>query len=230
MPIYRWRAIYFTATLCAVIFVAAQVNHAYQISSDSKATPVELLPTAAHKTAPAGSTTNQLPWLLNENRLISLAPFGKIKAEDLLPSDYTELPDSSLEVRIAGTFTHQDRSRASALLSINGEAQKYHRVGDEIEDGIILYDVTNTGVVFQRNEEFEKLFFEDAALKQPEKTSPSVSRPVQISSANPLHWSRKNDLIRLELKQKMAAFEQTNRPSNLTAEVKSSSSHIAPGV
>ncbi len=107
----------------------------------------------AHLIKPA--TSSSLPAVLpinNSAQLVSLPNthlFGKAPSSDL--------PITSLDLRLLGIMRAIPARFSSALISVQGAAAKSYEVGDHLPGGLILAKITTNNVILNNAGEFEKL-------------------------------------------------------------------------
>ncbi len=146
------------AITCAVFWILEYRNVEKLLSSHES----HFAPTGPEKSQNRShANETQLEQLSDEllNQLAEQAPFGKLEPIAPTETSYESLPESELAVHLHGTFTHPDRNKASALLSVNGAPSRYVRVGDEITHEVTLYDVTSNGVILQTSAGHETVYF-----------------------------------------------------------------------
>lgn len=71
-----------------------------------------------------------------------------------------ELPISNLQLRVTGIVkvdTEQAGSASKAYISIQGQPSKIYQVGDDLPDGVKVYQVENDAVILENDGHLEKL-------------------------------------------------------------------------
>ena len=79
--------------------------------------------------------------------------------------DIEQLPETKLELILAGVFESNSESSGSAIIIDNNQESKFYSVGDELPGNVILSSVNSNSVVLDRNGIFETLYFEDVDNK-----------------------------------------------------------------
>lgn len=151
--------------------------------------------------------------------VVESAPFGRAIPPVPTQTEYASLPESRLSITVAGTFTHSNRSRASALLSVDGNSAQYFRIGDSVSDTAVLYDVTRDGVVLTTDDGYEAAQFSRLPSQtmithgpRPHHTKPTstetASTSAQWNPKPPTRSKHRNELVRLHLQNKLEAFRK----------------------
>jgi len=108
--------------------------------------------------------------------------FGTAVVETAVKS-IEKLPETRLNLTLAGTFTHIEASQASALIGESGRQSKRYFVGEEVPGNAELVEVKAGTVVLRRNGQDELLRL--PMLKDSENNQPSSSKQL-VKSRKPL--------------------------------------------
>lgn len=93
--------------------------------------------------------------------------FGALTVETNAPINTASVqaPDTSLQLTLEGVYMASEAQNSSAIIADKGNAKRYH-IGEEVQQGVILYRVNNTFVILQRGSRYETLRFSDVSLQQ----------------------------------------------------------------
>ena len=96
----------------------------------------------------------------------------------------TVWPATSLPWTLVAAFANASPARASAIVAVGEDAQKYVEVGDLIADNIKLDAVADTYIVLINNGAYERLYFKRARTISPSETQ-EASKAQATSNAKP---------------------------------------------
>ncbi|HEX4974911.1 MAG TPA: type II secretion system protein N [Pseudomonadales bacterium] len=96
-----------------------------------------------------------------------------------------QAPDTSLQLTLEGVYMASEAKNSSAIISENGAAKRYH-IGEEIQQGVSLYEVQSSHVILKRQSRFETLRFADPELQQVpiNQSAPRREAPVAKVQVN----------------------------------------------
>ena len=83
-----------------------------------------------------------------------------------------QLPETKLELTLAGVFQSNSYSSGSAIIIDNNQESNFYSVGDELPGKVVLKSVNSDSIVLDRNGVFETLYFENT------DDNPSGSRSI----------------------------------------------------
>lgn len=117
--------------------------------------------------------------LLNAEQIESLKLMGETPPEPAPAAPPPkELPDTQLQLTLAGVFASPDPALAAALIKVNGQAPKYYKVGDDVTEGAVLYSVAGDEITLRRDKDYERLAFERD--KKPRGQAVAVKQPAVV--------------------------------------------------
>jgi Type II secretion system protein C len=107
----------------------------------------------AHQTAAKAyvSTKNETA------EIIAALPRAHIFGQNLSSSD---VPVTNLQLRVTGIVSvpnEDDHASSKAYISISGQPSKIFKMGDELPNGVKIYDITADTVILEHDGDIEKL-------------------------------------------------------------------------
>lgn len=119
------------------------------------------------------------------------ASVDRLRASSLMgvppkPVNLTELPATTLQLRLVGVFTNTGGQPASALISQNAQLAKRFVEGQEIAPGVVLEQIHPQTAVIRRQGELETLSFVKKAIgAAPLKRRPAPAMVLQPINTEP---------------------------------------------
>lgn len=151
---YQWQVL--TLSLCILILITLlQATTAWR--ADWKLAR-EALPTI---TASSDDLSAQL------ERLITKLPDQHLFGQTPPPvKELTEVPISSLQLKITGIVKTEDaQAKSKVLISAAGQPSKVYVIGDSLPQGVTIHDITDDAVVLENHGKLEKLLLPRTQLE-----------------------------------------------------------------
>jgi type II secretory pathway component PulC len=126
----------------------------------------------------ANSSDNKNGPLVDVERLAKLPLFGPV-VPDLLATDLMkQLPETTLQLKLAGLFQETDQAHSRALIAEAGKEASTYRVGDALPGGAALQAIGKRFVVIKRADQLEKLEFPTLTLTDSSKSAGNIQTAI----------------------------------------------------
>jgi len=111
--------------------------------------------------------------------------FGTAKANNktVIPVPI-EAPETRLKLLLIGVFLDSKEGQGYAIIREQGKAQKFYRIGDDINSNTLLYAVESNRVILRRNGRHEKLSMKNQAIDLSSMTSAKTETFKSPSATN----------------------------------------------
>lgn len=154
---------------------------------------------AQHVSSGISKSSSSAPSRFN---IASALLFGEAPKEAPKVETKTEAikaPKTRLRLKLLGVFVGQTDQQSTAIISEQGKSNaEFYRVGDTIQNGVLLEQVQSDRVILKRNGRLETLYFDDfdslfESVAKP-SAKPKPIRPEQIKTRDQFvdaakqHW------------------------------------------
>ncbi|MCX4029997.1 hypothetical protein H0A36_01990 [Endozoicomonas sp. SM1973] len=134
--------------------------------------------------------------------------FGKVVEIKESEPVVEDIPETTLNLSLQAVFFSSDPSSAAASVALNSQPAKYYRVGDKIQNNVVVKGIKPTSITLLRNGELE-------VLSIARNKSDGVSSPQHYDTHSPSRFSAmgvnpREAEIRKKLQALRSRFNQRN--------------------
>lgn len=144
-------------TSLAVVILAGVSGYAYtQYRQINQALVVD--PTTSNEGSVAHGSASGVGFTLSVGQANQLAEqlFGKVAVKSTEPV-VEDIPETTLNLSLQAVFFSSDTNGAAASIALNSQPAKYYRVGDKVQNNVVIKGIKPTSVTLSRNGELEVL-------------------------------------------------------------------------
>lgn len=109
--------------------------------------------------------------------------FGEINQAATLPTPTRSMPETQLNLRLAGIFFAEDMTKGRVLIAKPGAQESSYRVGDQLPGGARLEQILRDQVILSRNGVLETLRLPRETSLNNRASSNSAARPISLPVA-----------------------------------------------